>query len=83
LGSDTGAFWFFREDNLELVVKILDGCSVNGHYWVFIAGVTDLEVGIELRDFITGNRVDYSNPQGIPFETIVDVRALACSPTPP
>lgn len=32
--DDSGYFWFFTPDNLELVVKILDGTSVNGHFWV-------------------------------------------------
>src|SRR5262249_20222140 len=30
-----GAFWFFSPDNPELLVKILDGCSVNGAKWLF------------------------------------------------
>jgi hypothetical protein len=48
LGQDSGAFWFFSPDNLEVTVKVLDGRAVNGHWWVFIASMTDLqfEVGI-------------------------------------
>ena len=29
LTDDTGAFWFFDPANLEVVVKVLDGCAVN------------------------------------------------------
>lgn len=48
LAQDSGAFWFFDPENLEVTVKILDGRPVNGHWWVFIASMTDLqfEVGI-------------------------------------
>ena len=35
LTEDTGTFWFFDDDNLELVVKVVDGTWLNGHYWVF------------------------------------------------
>ena len=42
LTSDTGAFWFFDNANLELVVKVLDGRAVNGHFWVFYGGLSDV-----------------------------------------
>ncbi|MEM8933189.1 MAG: hypothetical protein AAGE94_18520, partial [Acidobacteriota bacterium] len=35
LSSDTGAFWFFDDANLELTVKVLDGRPINGAHWVF------------------------------------------------
>ncbi len=39
LTSDSGYFWFFNDANIELVVKVLDGCRIgNGAYWVFAGG---------------------------------------------
>lgn len=36
LSADSGYFWFLEPDNVELVVKTLNGCSVNGHHsWFF------------------------------------------------
>ncbi|MGH9398996.1 MAG: hypothetical protein ACRD00_01410, partial [Thermoanaerobaculia bacterium] len=32
--SDTGQFWFFSSSNVEIVVKVLNGCGVNTRYWV-------------------------------------------------
>ena len=32
--ADSGLLWFFAPDNWELMVKVLDGCALNGHYWV-------------------------------------------------
>ena len=58
-----GLLWFFDRDNPEVLVKVLDGCSINGHRWVFVAPVTDL--GLEL--WVTapdGRRWIYRNPQG-------------------
>lgn len=48
LGEDSGAFWFFTPENLEVTVKILDGRAVNGHWWVFIASMTDLAFEVEI-----------------------------------
>ncbi len=48
--EDTGLFWFFRENNVELTVKVLDGCGVNGHYWVFIASGSTVEYEITVSD---------------------------------
>ena len=35
-------FHFFDRDNAEVLVKVLDGCAINGHSWVFAAPVTNL-----------------------------------------
>ena len=49
LARDSGAFWFFTPDNLEVTVKVVDGRALNGHWWVFIASMTDLRLEIETR----------------------------------
>jgi hypothetical protein len=48
LARDSGAFWFFSPDNLEVTVKILDGRAINGHWWVFIASMTDLQLEVDI-----------------------------------
>jgi catechol 2,3-dioxygenase-like lactoylglutathione lyase family enzyme len=50
LSGDSGAFWFFDPDNLEVTIKILDGRPVNGHWWVFIASMTDLEMKVTIYE---------------------------------
>jgi hypothetical protein len=47
LTDESGGFWFFDEDNLEVTVKVLDGRAVNDHFWVFLASMTD--VGFTLK----------------------------------
>ena len=39
----TGAFWFFNENNTELLVKALDGSSINGNLWFFYGALSDIE----------------------------------------
>ena len=41
--DDSGVLWFFNASNLEMLVKVLDACVVNNHYWVFFAATTNVE----------------------------------------
>ena len=62
LTGDTGAFWFFDPANLELMVKVLDGRAINGHFWVFYGALSDVEYTITVTDTATGGRRTYHNP---------------------
>ncbi len=80
--SDTGMFWFFGPDNVELIVKVLDGCGVNGHRWVLMGGLTDVVVDVSVVDSETGEAKMYGSPGGSPFPTMFDVTAFSCSAVP-
>jgi hypothetical protein len=60
----SGFFWFFNRENLELVVKVLDGRPVNGHFWVFYGALSDVEYWITVTDRTTGEKRQYHNPSG-------------------
>jgi hypothetical protein len=62
--DNTGAFWFFDPTNLELVVKVLDGRSVNGKWWVFFGSLTNVEFTLTVTDTLTGQVRTYTNPPG-------------------
>ena len=47
--DQSGLLYFFDRDNVEVLVKVLDGCGVNGHRWVFVAPVTDLAFRLSIR----------------------------------
>ncbi len=78
LTADTGAFWFFDPANLELMVKLVDGCGVNGHFWLLAGGLTDVGVVLTVEDTLTGVSRTWSNPLGTPFEPLQDVLAFPC-----
>lgn len=48
LGDRTAAFWFFEPENVEVFVKILDGCAINGYHWLFASSLSDLPITIEV-----------------------------------
>jgi hypothetical protein len=61
LTSDTGAFWFFDPANIELILKVLDGRAVNGHFWVFAGALSDVAYTITVTDTETGQSKVYRN----------------------
>jgi len=64
-GSDlSGYFWFFKPDNVELIVKVLDGSTANGFYWTFYGALSDVEYWITVTDLATLERRTYRNPPG-------------------
>lgn len=77
LTSDTGYFTFFGPSNVEVVVKVLNACSVNSKYWVFAGGLTNVNVVLTVRDTVTGTTKTYTNALGAVFQPIQDTGALA------
>ena len=62
--DDTGAFWFFTDSNLELMVKVLDGRAENGKFWVFYGSLTNVAFELTVTDTATGLSKTYENPLG-------------------
>ena len=77
-GDATGLLYFFSPDNAEVLVKVLNGCGVNGHWWVFGAAATDLRFEIEVRDTRTGESKRYTNPAGESPRAVSDIGAFRC-----
>ena len=80
--DDSGEFWFFNADNTELIVKVLDACEIEGFnsFWVFAAGLTDVEVVITVLDTESLQIRTYENPLSRPFEPILDTDAFFTCP---
>lgn len=82
--SSSGLFWFFDAKNWEVLVKVLDGCSVNGRFWVYAAATTDVEYTLYVTDTSTGATRTYFNPLGVAAAAITDADAFAtCSAAAP
>jgi hypothetical protein len=78
--SDSGIFWFFSPDNLELLVKVLDGCAVNGHYWLFTGPATNVQYVLTVTDTLTGKARVYFQPQGGALQGLSDNEAFGDCP---
>ena len=64
VSDESGLFWFFNPDNIELVVKVLDGRAIDDHHWVFYGALSDVEYWITVQDVVAGVRRTYHNMQG-------------------
>ncbi|HYK43366.1 MAG TPA: hypothetical protein VE007_13335 [Thermoanaerobaculia bacterium] len=53
-----------NSSNPEVFVKIIDGRSLNGNYWVFSNGLSDLEYTLTVREVATGRTKTYSKTFG-------------------
>lgn len=80
LTGDTGYFWFFSSNNVEMVLKAVNGCGFNSSYWVFAGGLTDVNVVTTVTDTQTGAVKTYTNPQGVAFQPLQDTGAFATCP---
>ncbi len=76
--DQSGLFWFFDPRNVEVIVKVLDGCALNGHRWVFLAATTNVGYSLEVTDLATGATRTYTNPLGRQSPATTDVTAFAC-----
>jgi hypothetical protein len=76
--SETGTFWFFGPSNRELMVKVLDGCGVNDNFWVYAAGLTDVEVELTVTDTTSDLTRVYRRPAGQAFAPLGDTSHFPC-----
>jgi hypothetical protein len=82
LTDDTGYFWFFNPENIELVLKVLDGRSITGAWWVFYGALSNVEYTIRVTDMQTGAVKTYFNPQGN-LASVADTSAFPEAPPSP
>jgi len=60
ISADTKGFWFFSPDNIDLVVKVVDGRAVNGKFWVFYGSLTTEQFTVTVTDTLTGATRTYT-----------------------
>ncbi len=86
LGTSAGGlFYFLNPTDPQFLVKIVNGCPVNGHYWVFYAATTNVGFDLMVTDtaspLIPGvNPKVYHNPDINAAPPIQDTQAFATCP---
>jgi len=58
LGDSASLFYFFDHTNPELLIKVVNGCAINEHWWVFGSAATDLEYRVSVRDYASRSDED-------------------------
>ncbi len=73
-----GLFWFFGATNPEMLIKIIDGCALDSHFWVFYAATTNVGFTVTVTDTLTGHQATYTNHDQTAAPPQQDTSALAC-----
>jgi hypothetical protein len=73
-----GFFWFFSSGNPEMLIKVLNGCAANAHWWVFYSAGTNVGLTVTVTDTRTGTSRTYTNPDLTPAPPVEDTGALPC-----
>lgn len=63
LGGVSGSFSFGGK-TFDLLMKVIDGRTVNGWFWVFYGGLSNAEFTLRVTDVSNGNVKVYTNPKG-------------------
>lgn len=72
-GIDTGTLHFFDEEGAPFMVQVIDGCAVNGHYWVLGAGLGDTDAPLTVFDERSGRSHRMVLPAYQPGEAIAAI----------
>ena len=77
--SESGLLYFFDRDNAEVLIKVLDGCKINGHRWVFVAPVTTLAFNLRVDEVGSDRFWTHRNPRGGQTATTKsEIQAFSC-----
>lgn len=79
---DSGLFYFFNSNNIEMFIKVLDACDLGNfnNFWVFYAATTNVEFTVSVTDTVAGEVKEYFNPLGTAALPIQDVEAFQTCP---
>jgi hypothetical protein len=76
--SNGGLFWFFSQRNPEMLVKVLNACTVNSRFWVYFTAGTNVGFTVSVRDTTTGQVKTYLNPDNNIAAPVQDTDAFVC-----
>lgn len=78
--DDSGLFWFFHPENVELTAKVIDACALDGRFWVFVSSGSTVEYELTVTDTLAGESVRYRNELGAVPGLIADTAAFTTCP---
>lgn len=64
LSQKSGYFWFDFSPSVEVVFKVLDGRTIDGHYWIHWSALTEEPFQLMVVDRFTFNGRIYDKPPG-------------------
>ena len=78
--AGSGLFYFFGPDNIELLIKVINGCALDHAWWVFLSATTNVQFTVTVFDATSGKTQVYSNPLNQMAVPVQDTKAFATCP---
>lgn len=74
---DSALFYYSNPANWEFLIKVIDGCFITNHVWVYFAAATDVGYVVTVRDTQPGGITKtYTNALGNPARAVNDSSAF-------
>ena len=81
LTDRAGLFYFFNEQNVEMLIKVLNNCSgPTNRYWVFFSATTTLAFEVVVIDTEADELKRYTNPPQNAADPVADIGAFDTCP---
>ncbi|HLX10889.1 MAG TPA: Calx-beta domain-containing protein [Thermoanaerobaculia bacterium] len=77
---DSGLFYFFSSSNIEMLIKVINGCALSNTYWVFFAATTNVQFTVTVVDTVAGKTKVYFNQLNQAAPPVQDTSAFATCP---
>jgi plastocyanin len=78
---DSGLFYFFSANNIEMLIKVLNACAPPFNaYWVFYAATTNVQFTVTVTDTQANKTKVYSNPLNHGADPLQDTSAFMTCP---
>jgi hypothetical protein len=61
-----------------MLIKVLNGCGLGNHYWVFYSAGTDVGFTVTVTDTKNGHTATYVNADLHAAPPVLDTSALVC-----
>ena len=78
LSDRAGLFDFADSGRLQALVRIVNGCQINGHFWIFATAAADEDFDLTVTDTTTGASRSYEYLQS--FDPILDIAGFSSCP---
>lgn len=78
VGGNSATFWAYSSDNWEVVAKVLNGCGVNGYWWLFAAAAGSSSYSVAPVIWLTGGSLHLGS-WSASNQPITEVQLFSCS----
>jgi hypothetical protein len=78
--DNSGVFWFLDPRHAQSLIKLVNGCDANGHYWLQFESSTNVSWELTITDTQTDQVRTYSKPVDQREPPILDTQAFATCP---